>query len=55
MKIIILKYIKTLPGYGRLCYKGNDGRYYVFQTGQWLLASKDWEPSHPVSNITFKI
>lgn len=55
MKTIHLKYIRSLPGFDRHCYKGDDGKYYVLQSGQWLSASKDWEPCCPVTNITFKL
>jgi hypothetical protein len=54
-QLVTLKYIQYLPGFNRLCYKGNDNNHYVFQDGQWLSASKDWEPCCPVSNITFRL
>jgi hypothetical protein len=55
MKTITLTYIQSLPGFDRQCYKGDDGKYYVFQNGQWLSASKDWEPCCPITHITFRL
>jgi hypothetical protein len=55
MRTVILTHVKSLPGFDRQCYKGDDGKYYVFQNGQWLSASKDWEPCCPITNIIFKV
>jgi hypothetical protein len=55
MKTITLTFKLNLPGFSRVCYKGDDGKYYVFQNGQWFSASKDWEPCCPVTNVTFRL
>jgi hypothetical protein len=48
-----LSFICYLSGLDRLCFKDDDGKYYVFQHGQWFSASRDWEPCCPISKETY--